>query len=73
MPERTSNCPKCKGKMEVGFTGDYNNRIWWVEGYPAFGWWGGLRDRESRQLLSIATYRCSNCGYLESYARAPPP
>jgi hypothetical protein len=36
-----------------------------VFGLPLFvvQWW------DSRKKLGVATYRCPNCGYLESYAR----
>ena len=42
----------------------------WVEGTPEY-WFFNLKVRGKRQL-EIATYRCSRCGYLESYAEAVP-
>ena len=39
----------------------------WIEGAPEFSMWTGLKLR-GRQQIEVATYRCRNCGYLESYA-----
>jgi hypothetical protein len=41
----------------------------WVAGEPDEKWSGIKMEAP----LKITTYRCSNCGYLESYARAPTP
>ena len=57
--------------MEQGYLLDesYGRRLpgKWAEGAPEFSMWTGLKLRGRRQL-EIATYRCSRCGYLESYA-----
>ena len=39
----------------------------WVAGKPEPSFWTGtkVRDKEQRTLT---TYRCPQCGYLESYA-----
>ena len=39
----------------------------WVAGQPEPSFWRGtkVRDKEQRKLT---TYRCPQCGYLESYA-----
>jgi hypothetical protein len=40
----------------------------WIEGQPEPSFWsGGLKTGE-RENLEIHTFRCSECGYLESYA-----
>ena len=39
----------------------------WVEGAPEYRVWN-LKIRGKRQF-EIASYRCRQCGYLESYAR----
>ena len=39
----------------------------WIEGAPEFSIWTGLKLRGKRKI-EVATYRCSRCGYLESYA-----
>jgi hypothetical protein len=65
-------CPKCHGSMEEGFIKDedYGNaRIpKWVEGAPERSWLMGTKTHGKTQL-EIASYRCSQCGYLESYAK----
>jgi hypothetical protein len=69
-----SVCPKCQGHFELGFTldlGDHNNRSQtkWVEGKPESSFWTGLKLKDRAQH-HIVSYRCSRCGYLESYAPA---
>jgi rubredoxin len=58
--QETMACPKCKGKMDKGRLGPY--RPAWKKGTQLFflfapGIFGG----------SVWTYKCSKCGYLESY------
>jgi len=57
--------------MEQGFLLDesYARRTpaKWVEGAPEHRTWN-LKLRGKRQL-EITTYRCSKCGFLESYAK----
>jgi hypothetical protein len=69
--EPNSICPKCKEKMEQGFVVDYghgNTTVsHWSAGEPQRCFpWGGVIVKDQRQ---ITTYRCTECGYLESYAR----
>jgi predicted nucleic-acid-binding Zn-ribbon protein len=68
-PER---CPKCGSGMEQGFVFDNdhgNRRIGqWVAGAPLKSFWTGTKLPD-KELVPIGTYRCSSCGYLESYAR----
>lgn len=40
----------------------------WIEGAPEKSFWQGLRTKGKRQL-ELTTYRCTRCGYLESWAR----
>jgi hypothetical protein len=40
----------------------------WVAGAPESSFWMGL-DLRDRPVLTITTYRCPHCGYLESYAQ----
>ncbi|MGD9129259.1 MAG: hypothetical protein PVJ09_02115 [Candidatus Woesebacteria bacterium] len=64
---KTIKCSKCKGKMELGFIGDSRTDLQivdkqkWGTGLK-WGWWGLKNNKE------VKTYRCSKCGYLESYA-----
>ena len=65
-------CPKCHRHMEEGFVLDQtygaNAQAAWIEGQPRRSVWTGLKvDRGA--LNPITTYRCTGCGYLESYAR----
>ena len=61
-------CPKCGHRMQEGFQlakrGPSVSE--WVEGPPEYGWFGLRWFRRKR--VRIAAYRCSSCGYLESYA-----
>lgn len=48
----------------------------WVEGTPVSATYFGFKVSEIHisppkrdQMIPIRTYRCSSCGYLESYAR----
>ena len=69
------SCPKCEGIMEEGFFLDKTHggyaSVKWVEGEPRRSIWTGLKIGDQRKLC-IITYRCLDCGYLESYARKEP-
>ena len=39
----------------------------WAEGMPERSLWTGL-NVDDRERHTVVTYRCSACGYLESYA-----
>ncbi len=76
MPTNTPNCLRCQSTMELGFMldlGDANSRkvARWVEGTPEKSFWLGLKI-EDRATLDVVTYRCSRCGFLESYAMENP-
>jgi len=65
-------CAKCGGRMEQGFVLDHSDNhgkrvSGWVEGAPERGWFRPLKLRGKRQL-EVQTWRCTRCGYLESYA-----
>jgi len=63
-------CPKCKGAMTDGCVVDHAGSDFplvseWAAEPPKMGWFGvKLKD-----LRQITTYRCTSCGYLESYAK----
>ena len=40
----------------------------WAEGAPVKSFWFGTKA-PAEGVIPIGTYRCSSCGYLESYAR----
>ena len=58
--------------MEAGYLpdrGDLNALTVeeWVEGVPERSFWTGLKTK-GRDRFTVMTYRCPQCGYLESYA-----
>lgn len=60
--------------MEEGFVldrgeGDGKRVSAWIEGRPQRAWYG-LKTK-GRQMRSVQTFRCTKCGYLESYAVEP--
>ena len=66
-------CPKCSGAMLQGFIVDRaqggSRRVSnWVEGAPERSFWHGT-DVPVEKCIPIGTFRCSTCGFLESYAR----
>lgn len=68
-----SVCAKCGGKMTEGYIldlGHYNARsaTAWVSGTPRKAFLGGLSLTDTQQY-TIQSFRCVDCGYLESYAR----
>jgi hypothetical protein len=75
MPAAELACLRCGGPMEQGFVADKAHYSvpemqQWVEGVPERSFWSGLKMKD-REVLSVMTYRCERCGYLESYATAP--
>ena len=69
---RSSGCPKCQGSMSEGFildTTDGARKVAnWVEGAPERSMWLGVKLRK-KAMYEIQTWRCSRCGFLESYAK----
>jgi predicted nucleic-acid-binding Zn-ribbon protein len=85
MSRAALECPKCQGEMIEGLVvnGDgFSIEGLWVgtedylrairEGAESF--WGPVGPRLLKRLkgkhFGTSTFRCSSCGYLESYARA---
>jgi hypothetical protein len=68
-PER---CPKCNGAMVQGFIFEFDGALRkvssWVEGAPEKSFWQNTKVPKEK-IVPIGTYRCSVCGFLESYAR----
>ena len=66
------NCSKCSGQMEEGLVYDLNYKgaipSMWVEDRAGDGGASGAVDNHKRKVKTI-TYRCSNCGFLDSYAK----
>ncbi len=66
-------CPRCAGRMEQGFVVDNAHggaRLvsHWVEGPPEKAFWTRTKAPSAAQI-PIGTFRCSSCGFLESWAR----
>lgn len=70
---RSNRCPKCQGSMASGFILDNTDSGYksssWIEGAPEKSRWLGLKLRGKRRI-EVETWRCTRCGFLESYAPA---
>jgi hypothetical protein len=69
----TVRCPKCNGEMVQGFIfdradGGGRRVINWVEGAPHKAFWT-TTNVPAEKCVPVGTFRCSVCGFLESYAR----
>jgi hypothetical protein len=42
----------------------------WAEGEPVRSFWSSGLKLRGKEQLPVTTYRCNQCGYLESYAAA---
>jgi hypothetical protein len=64
-------CPKCNKAMEYGFPDDYyeGGGNSWDQAYWSATSMGKLPFSKSPPQLRICSFRCVNCGYLESYAK----
>ena len=67
-------CLRCGSEMEQGFMLEYDaqnkrQRSRWVAGVPERSIWLGDISTSDKRILRIRTFRCIECGYLESYAR----
>ena len=67
----SKSCAKCGRRMEEGFCvdmGDYSmpTVAAWYPGQPQKTWWGlKVKKADKREIVA---WRCTSCGYLESYA-----
>jgi hypothetical protein len=73
MTTPSERCPKCDGEMVQGFLIDLGHansaRVSrWAEGAPQKSFWTGTRT-PADAVLPVGTFRCSTCGFLESYAK----
>jgi hypothetical protein len=68
---RSPVCPKCQSSMVEGFVVDKEHGgkgvSSWLEGPPEKNFFGNVKLR-GRKPVEIATWRCTRCGFLESYA-----
>ncbi len=77
MNENSLICPKCKSEMRQGFVPGPANIGFdrtvisqWMEGTPEKSFLTGVKGIWFGQKLPVATFRCVECGFLESYARS---
>ena len=73
MSGEDTKCPKCSGEMVQGFTVDWaqggQRRVTsWVEGTAEKSVWHGTSAPDEK-CVPVGTFRCSGCGFLESYAQ----
>ena len=73
LPDSHQLCPKCAVLMGEGFlldVGHYSSKkvLEWYEGVPEESFWANGLKTSGRQHFQIRSYRCPQCGYLESYA-----
>ncbi len=72
MKHLATQCPKCEGQMEQGFIEDMTQggRLVssWCSGPPAKSFWMGMTANPTA-IIPIGVFRCSSCGFLESFAR----
>ncbi len=74
MSTKAIQCPKCNGEMVQGFIfdrADGGNRrvINWVEGAPEKSGFWAVTKVPGEKCIPVGTFRCSVCGFLESYAQ----
>ena len=72
MNTKSIRCPKCGGEMVQGFIFDREEgglrRVSnWVEGAPEKNFWTATKVSKEK-CIPVGTFRCSKCGFLESYA-----
>ena len=80
MPTRPPECPKCHHAMELGMIIDATQAGYvqshWLQGaadpQTVFGLKTSAIKTRDKTQLTVTTFRCPKCGYLESYADSPP-
>lgn len=71
MAAQSLKCPRCKGPLESGYVldrragGKYQLSIW-SPGEPKKSLFKTVKANKG--AVPVRTYRCGDCGYLESYA-----
>jgi hypothetical protein len=73
MPTKSAKCPKCEGAMERGYVA----RPWATYAGQPERWVAGRAPSEADFRVSakaprartVVSWRCADCGFLESYAR----
>lgn len=72
MDSDAPRCERCNRSMETGFLIDHGHGAAypgaWVAGIAKWSRWLGLQVRRE-QKMPVTTYRCPECGVLQSFAR----
>ena len=72
----SSECPKCRGRMQEGFIKDDTHGgvhvSSWIEGPPEKSFWVGTKT-SGKKIMPLVSFRCAKCGFVESYAKEPSP
>ena len=70
MTSSNVECLRCRAVMEQGFVVDRGSSnlpaaaSTWVSGLPELKWLTGVKT-EGRKQVSLASYLCGKCGYVE--------
>jgi hypothetical protein len=69
---QTTQCTKCQGELEGGFMLDHNDvsahQALWASGAPTRTVASDTGPSKTERMLPVVTFRCTKCGYLESFA-----
>jgi hypothetical protein len=73
----SERCIRCDGELEKGFLldrgdHDFKNQADWASGEPNTSFFRFSVLQSGSRKLPVVTYRCTNCGRLESFANAVP-
>ncbi|HYC93638.1 MAG TPA: hypothetical protein VEO54_30820 [Thermoanaerobaculia bacterium] len=75
MTDHIPQCERCRVPMERGYMIDHGYGVTypmaWVAGVPRWSKWWGLKVKREEKI-PVASYRCPQCGRLESYAKPGP-
>ena len=70
--EHPTECTKCQGEVEIGFMVDHTDvgghQAVWASGVPTQTFSSAAGVAKSERTRAVVTFRCTKCGYLESYA-----
>ena len=68
---KPEKCRRCDGELEIGFIVDHmlgsRLQLSWGKGKPARSMMSGVVSPSGLDPVPITTYRCKECGLLESY------
>ena len=71
---KTNNtvCTECGGAMEEGFLLDETpggrHPVYWIGEAPESSYWFGVQVKK-KEIWITESHRCSDCGFLKTYAR----